>query len=95
MTDPSFNLAMAAKVGDSWYQHLDAVEAAMAEQNCIDGARERAGWTCDEGAWYSPCGTHESDWALEDYPFPEDPDYADWASAFYHYEALDSVTTTP
>lgn len=37
MTDPSFNLAMAAKVGDSWYQHLDAVEAAMAEQNCIDG----------------------------------------------------------
>ena len=93
MTDPSFNLAMAAKVGDSWYQHLGAVEAAMAEQDRIDTARSRAGWTGDEGGWYAPCGTHESDWEDEGYPFPEDPDFAAWASAFYHYEALDSAPT--
>ena len=61
MTDASFNLAMAAKVGDSWYQHLGAVEAAMAEEDRIAGIRWRAGWTADEGGWYSPCGMHESD----------------------------------
>lgn len=33
MTDPSFNLAMAARVGDSWYTHLGAVKAAKPEDN--------------------------------------------------------------
>jgi len=36
-----------------------------------------------------------ADWELEGYPFPEDPGYASWASAFYHYEALDSAPVTP
>lgn len=91
MTDPSFNLAMAAKVGDSWYQHLGAVEAAMAEEDRIAGIRWRAGWTGDEGGWYSPCGMHESDWENEGYPLPEDPEFPTWAAAFYHYEALDNA----
>lgn len=52
-----------------------------------------ANWTVGEGGWYSPCGMHESDWELEGYPFPEDSNYADWASAYYHYEALDAAAT--
>ena len=91
MNDPSFNLAMAAKVGDSWYKHLGAVEAAMAEEDRIAGMRWRAGWTGDEGGWYSPCGMHESDWENEGYPLPEDPEFPDWAAAFYHYDALDNA----
>ena len=81
MNDPSFNLAMASKVGDSWYTHLPQVEAAMAEQDRIDSARWRAGWTGDEGGWYAPCGTHESDWEAEGRPLPEDPDFPMWAAA--------------
>lgn len=91
MSDPSFNLAMAAKVGDSWYIHLPKVEAAMAEERRIDSIREAAGWTCDEGGWYSPEGIHESDWEhVEGHPLPEDPDFSAWASTHYHYEALDA-----
>lgn len=81
MSDPSFNLAMAAKVGDSWYRHLPAVEAAVAEDYRIAAARSQAGWTGDEGGWYAPCGTHESDWEAEGRPLPEDPDFLTWAAA--------------
>ena len=92
MTDPSFNLAMAAKVGDSWYDHLGAVEAAMAEEDRINRIRWQAGWTADEGGWYSPEGISASDWEhVEGYPLPEDPEFPAWASAFYHYEALDNA----
>jgi hypothetical protein len=91
MNDPAFNLAMAARVGDSWYQHLGAVEAAMAEEDRVYAARSAANWTADEGGWYAPCGTHESDWQDEGYPLPEDPEFAAWASAFYHYDALDAA----
>jgi len=84
MNDPAFNLAMAARVGDSWYQHLPAVEAAMAEETRIMEARWRAGWTADEGGWYSACGTHQSDWEDEGYPLPEDPEFAAWAATFNH-----------
>ena len=91
MSDPSFNLAMAAKVGDSWYQHLGAVEAAMAEDDRIYAIRCAAGWDADEGGWYAPCGMHESDWEDEGYPLPEDPEFAAWASAFYHYDAADAA----
>jgi len=84
MNEPAFNLAMAAKVGDSWYQHLSAVEAAMAAQDRIDTARFRAGWSGDEGGWYSPDGIHESDWELEGHPFPEDDNYATFWHAYIH-----------
>lgn len=84
MNDPAFNLAMAARVGDSWYQHLGAVEAAMAEDDRIAKARSAAGWEADEGGWYSPCGISEIDWEHEHgYPFPEDPSYQKWAAEFY------------
>ena len=93
MTDPSFNL-LQLEQRPNWYAHLDSVEAAMRDQDRIDAARTAANWTADEGGWYSPCGMHESDWELEGYPFPEDPGYAAWASAFYHYDALDAAPVT-
>ena len=55
-------------------------------------ARLAAGWTFTHGEWFSPCGMPESDWSEESLPFPEDADYASWASAYYHYEALDNDT---
>ena len=70
MTDPAFNLAMV-QVYPNWYDHLSKVEAAMAEEARIFRIRTAAGWTGDEGGWYSPCGIHESEWEL---PFPEDVD---------------------
>jgi hypothetical protein len=82
MTDPTFNLAQLER-RPNWYEHLGAVEAAMAEDDRIAKARSAAGWEADEGGWYSPCGMHESDWELEDYPLPEDPSYQEWAAEFY------------
>jgi hypothetical protein len=90
MTDAAFNLFQLTQ-RPNWYQHLGQAEAAMAEEDRIHDIRWRAGWTADEGGWYSPCGTHESDWELEGHPFPEDPGYAEWADAFWHYEALDNA----
>jgi hypothetical protein len=90
MTDPTFNLAML-QIYPNWYDHIDKVEAAMREQDRIDSIRHAAGWDADEGGWISPCGIPESDWEHEyGYPFPEDDDYAAWASAFYHHDAVDN-----
>ena len=89
MNDPTFNLAQVA-IHPTWYDHLDAVEGAMAECARVEALRYSAGWEADEGGWYSPDGTHESDWADEGLPFPEDVDtYTAWHSVYYHYEALD------
>lgn len=93
MTNPAFNLAQVA-IRPDWYDHLPQVEAAMAEEARIADIRWKAGWTADEGGWSSPDGTHESDWEAESYPFPEDADYAAWADAFWHYEALDTGDLT-
>lgn len=91
MTDPTFNLAQL-QTRPNWYDHLSAVEAAMAEDDRKHRLRWQAGWTCDEGGWYAPCGTSESDWEhVEGYPLPEDPDFPEWADAFYHYDALDAA----
>ena len=91
MSNPAFNLLQLER-HPNWYDHLGQAEAAMAEQDRIDAIRTAAGWTCDEGGWYSPCGMHESDWELEGRPFPEDPDYAAFWSAYIHYEFMDSCT---
>ena len=90
MTDPAFNLAQLA-TRPNWYDHLPAVEAAMAEDDRIDRIRRTAGWTTDEGGWFSPDGVHASEWELDGLPFPEDADYAEWASAYWHYEQLDNA----
>jgi hypothetical protein len=90
MTNSAFNL-LQLEQRPNWYEHLGQVEAAMAESDRIYDIRWRAGWTVDEGGWYSPCGTHASDWELEGHPFPEDPGYAEWADGFWHYEALDNA----
>jgi len=89
MTDPAFNLAQFEQ-RPNWYQHLDAVENAIAAEDELYRIRWRAGWTCDEGGWYAPDCTHEYDWILCGYPFPEDLGYQEWADAFWHYERLDS-----
>jgi hypothetical protein len=89
MNDPSFNLAQVA-IRPNWYDHLDAVEGAMAECARVEALRYAAGWEADEGGWYSPDGIHESDWEAEGHPLPEDADFANWFRAAYHYEALDA-----
>lgn len=94
MTDPTFNLLEREPIS-ACYDHLDAVIAEMTNERRVSEARTAANWTLTEFGWYSPCGMHENDWADEDYPFPEDPDYADWASAYYHHEALDNAPITP
>jgi hypothetical protein len=32
----------------------------------------------------------ELDWLTEGNPLPEDPDFAAWASAYYHHDAIDA-----
>lgn len=92
MADPAFNLAQLEQ-RSNWYDHIGKVEAAMTEEDRINTIRWQAGWTCDEGGWYSPEGISESDWVhVEGLPLPEDPDFVDWASAYYHYEALDCAS---
>jgi hypothetical protein len=93
MTDPAFNL-LQLEQRPNWYEHLSQVEAAMAHDDHVRRLRWQAGWTTDEGGWYSPEGIHESDWEhVEGYPLPEDPEFPAWASAFYFYEALDYADT--
>ena len=89
MNDPSFNLIRLER-RPNWYDHLSQVEAAMAEESRVTTARFAAGWEGDEGGWYSPEGISESNWANEDWPFPEDANFASWFCAAYHYEALDT-----
>lgn len=89
MNDPAFNLAQLER-HPNWYDHLDAVEGAMAECARVERLRYSAGWTADEGGWYSPDGIHEYSWADEGWPLPEDADFANWFRAAYHYEALDA-----
>mgnify|MGYP003112659074 FL=1 len=38
----------------TWYDHLDSIEAAMAEQDRIYKIRTAAGWELDEGGWSAP-----------------------------------------
>lgn len=47
----------------------NSVDAAMAWEDKVWNARTEADWSCDEGGWYAPDGTHESDW---DGVFPEE-----------------------
>ena len=89
MNDPAFNLAQLA-TSPNWYDHLPQVEAAMAECARVERLRYAAGWTADEGGWYSPDGINEYSWADEGWPLPEDADFANWFRAAYHYEALDA-----
>lgn len=64
---------------------------AVAEQDRIQRLRWQAGWSIQEGAWFSPEGISAADWEREcGYPLPEDPAFLEWAGAFYHYEALDN-----
>jgi hypothetical protein len=95
MSNPAFNLAQCA-IHPNWYDHLPAAEAAMADADRCTWARIDAGWEGDEGGWYAPDGTHESDWAAEGYPFPEDvAEYRAWHSAFHHYDAQDAGAPQP
>lgn len=89
MNDPTFNLLQLER-RPNWYDHLDAAEAAMAEDARVATMRHSAGWTADEGGWYSPEGIPEDNWTEEGWPLPEDADFANWFRAAYHYEGLDA-----
>lgn len=89
MNDPAFNLLQLER-RPNWYDYLPQVEAAMTECARVERLRYAAGWTADEGGWISPNGVPASDWEDDELPFPEDPGYADWASAYWHYEAVDA-----
>lgn len=54
-------------------------------------ARQAAGWKTNALGWVAPCGTTEDDWALEGWPFPEEPGFAEWFSVAYHYDYLDDA----
>jgi hypothetical protein len=52
--------------------------------------RLAARWYVADGIWHAPCGVTELDWLAEGNPLPEDPDFAAWASAYYHHDAIDA-----
>ena len=61
----------------TWYDHLDKIEAAMAEHDRIYEVRTAAGWDLDEGGWYAPCPETnelipEWDWLELGLVYPED-----------------------
>lgn len=58
-------------------------------------ARQAAGWTTNASGWVAPCGTGEDEWALNGNPFPEEPGFAEWFAAAYHYEFLDNDLPSP
>jgi len=90
MNDPIFNLLQLEK-RPNWYDHLDKVEAMIAHEENVYRIRMTAQWTLDEGGWISPDGISESDWEHEyGYPFPEDQDYAEFASTYFHCAAADA-----
>lgn len=62
----------------TWYDHLDDINAAMAEQDRIYEIRAAAGWDLDEGGWYAPHPEKpgetisEWDWMGFGLSYPED-----------------------
>jgi hypothetical protein len=75
-------------INSSSFSSLDATVRAS---DRLWACRLAAGWDCDpEYGWGSPCGTTLSDWEDNGYPLPEDPEFPDWASTFYHHDAIDT-----
>lgn len=69
---------------------ISCLAAAWLRADPTNRARQAAGWTTNNGAgWMSPDGISEAEWAANGFPFPEDPGFAEWFSAAYHYYALD------
>ena len=62
----------------TWYDHVDKIEAAMAEEQRIYDMRTKAGWELDEGGWYAPHPEKPSelipdcDWMDFGLSYPED-----------------------
>lgn len=78
MTDAAFNL-LQLEQRPNWYEHLDAVEAAMRHEQEVWQVRQDYGWEGDDGGDWGPNPLQPgedvmvSDW--EDtlaLPFPED-----------------------
>jgi hypothetical protein len=70
------NLRMLEKC-PTWYDHLDAINAATAEWDRVYAIRTKAGWDLDEGGWYAPCPETrelipEWDWLAHGLLYPED-----------------------
>tara|TARA_Y100000289_G_C3859718_1_gene117898 strand:- start:244 stop:498 length:255 start_codon:yes stop_codon:yes gene_type:complete len=72
------NLRMLATC-PTWYDHLDKIEATIAEEERIYKVRTAAGWELDEEGWFAPCpetGEALSLWNWLDLglPLPEELD---------------------
>jgi hypothetical protein len=90
MTSSSFNLAMQ-QIHPNWYDHIDAVEAAMRQEQADWAVRADYGWDGDDGGEWGPNPLQpdemilEQDWAdTLGLPFPEDFSPAD----SYLYELM-------
>lgn len=67
--------------------------ATVRAHNRMWECRLAADWDIEpEFPWTAPCGTTESEWEDAGYPFPEDPEFAEWFEAFHHYDASDNGT---
>lgn len=75
---------------DDYYSHCESADAIAEEEERIIAARIGAGWSRDTRGWFSICGFSADDWDREGLPYPEDPEYPAWASAYYHYDADDN-----
>ena len=79
MTDPytaQQNLLMLERC-PTWYEHLDKIDAAQAEEDRIYHIRTNANWELDEDGWLAPCPDTnelipEYDWIDNGLPYPED-----------------------
>jgi len=62
----------------TWYDHLNKIEAAIAEEERIYEIRTKAGWEGDPDGWCAPHpekpGELITEWEWMDYglPYPED-----------------------
>ena len=61
----------------TWYEHLDKINAAQAEEDRIYHIRTNAGWELDEGGWFAPCPDTnelipEHEWEDNGLPYPEE-----------------------
>lgn len=71
-------------------------DATVRAHNRMVSLRRAAGWDFDpEYGWAAPCGTPETDWEDSGYPFPEDPTFPAWFTAFHHYDAADAGVPSP
>lgn len=72
---------------------LSTFTATVRAHNRMWEYRLAAGWDIEpEFPWTAPCGTTESEWEDAGYPFPEDPDFAEWFLATFGEDPFPHAT---